>query len=225
MKLSQMLNKNKMTLIVSLPQNRTELAEAAVRGGADALKVHANVFHQASGNRFGSVYEQREVFKELLDSFEVPIGLVPGAQVCASQDELKLAEQLGFSFLSVFVFHMPLYMLETKMDKMLAINESYDTAHLKVLNKLDVDIIEADVFSDDKREKIHVSDLLRFGRIVESVDKPVVVPTQRIIEPDEVKFLYKLGIKGIMIGAIVTGSSPDSIERITRQFRQAIDSL
>lgn len=44
-KLSEILNQNKMTLIVSLPQNRRDLAEAAVRGGADALKVHANVFH------------------------------------------------------------------------------------------------------------------------------------------------------------------------------------
>lgn len=225
MKFLDLLNSNKMTLIVSLPENKLEFAQAAVKGGADALKVHANVYHQASGNNFGSIMEQKEVFEEIIKYANVPVGLVPGAQLYASKDEIKIVEEIGFSFLSMFAHYMPLYMIDSNLDKMVAINETYDIHHIKALNKIKVDIIEADVLPDDRRENIHLFDLMRYGRIIENVDKPVVVPTQRIIKPDEVKFLYELGVKAIMIGAIVTGNSIEDVEKTTRLFREAINKL
>ncbi|HHW56886.1 MAG TPA: hypothetical protein GXX15_04275 [Clostridia bacterium] len=225
MRLVNLLASNKMTLIVSLPENTVEFAQAAVKGGADALKVHANVYHQASGNNFGSIMEQKEVFEEIIKYANVPVGLVPGAQLYASKDEIKIVEEIGFSFLSMFAHYMPLYMIDSNLDKMVAINETYDIHHIKALNKIKVDIIEADVLPDDRRENIHLFDLMRYGRIIENVDKPVVVPTQRIIEPDEVKFLYELGVKAIMIGAIVTGNSIEGVEKTTRLFREAINKL
>ena len=53
-------------LIASLPRNDPELARAALAGGADVLKVHLNVTHNASGVRFGSLCrsEERRVGKE-----------------------------------------------------------------------------------------------------------------------------------------------------------------
>ena len=45
-------------LIASLPRNDPELARAALAGGADVLKVHLNVTHNASGVRFGSLAEK-----------------------------------------------------------------------------------------------------------------------------------------------------------------------
>lgn len=219
------LESNKMTLIVSLPKNTVEFAEAAVKGGANALKVHANVHHQASGNDFGSIYEQKEVFEEIISNFNVPVGLVPGAEKCASREEIKLAEELKFSFLSMFAHYLPIYMLDTNLNKMVAVDETYDIAHLRVLEKINIDIIEADVLPYDRKEKIHLSDLMRYGRLVENIKKPVVVPTQRVIEPDEVKYLYDLGVKGIMIGAIVTGSEIDDVKSVTEKFRNEIDKL
>lgn len=37
-----MVKENKFTLVVSLPENNLELARAALEGGAQAIKVHAN---------------------------------------------------------------------------------------------------------------------------------------------------------------------------------------
>lgn len=225
MEFLDLLNSNKMTLIVSLPENKLEFAQAAVKGGADALKVHANVYHPASGNNFGGVMEQKEVFEEIIKYANVPVGLVPGAQLYASKDEIKIIEEIGFSFLSMFAHYMPLYMIDSNLDKMIAVNETYDLGHIRAVNRIGVDVIEADVLPDDRREKIYVFDLMRYGRLVENVDKPVVVPTQRIIEPEEVRFLYELGVKGIMIGAIVTGNTVEGVERTTSLFREAINKL
>jgi len=225
MKFLDLLNSNKMTLIVSLPENKLEFAQAAVKGGADALKVHANVYHSASGNNFKGIMEQKEVFEEIIKYANVPVGLVPGAQLYAGKDEIKIVEEIGFSFLSMFAHYMPLYMIDSNLDKMIAVNETYDLGHIRAVNRIEVDVIEADVLPDDRREKIYVFDLMRYGRLVENVDKPVVVPTQRIIEPEEVRFLYELGVKGIMIGAIVTGNTVEGVERTTSLFREAINKL
>ena len=49
----KMLENPKMTLIMSLPKNDPALCRAAFEAGADAVKVHINVEHRASGSRFG----------------------------------------------------------------------------------------------------------------------------------------------------------------------------
>ena len=54
---------------------------------------------------------------------------------------------------------------------------------------------------------------------------PVVVPTQRRVLPEDLPYLRGAGVKGIMIGAIVTGTEPAGILRSIRTFREAIDRL
>ena len=48
MRFVQLMDQRKFTLVVSLPSNDLELAKAALEGGADAVKVHCNVWHRAS---------------------------------------------------------------------------------------------------------------------------------------------------------------------------------
>lgn len=226
MSLKKLLNEKKMTLIVSLPQNSVEFAKAAFKGGADAIKVHANVLHQASGNNFGSLAEQKEVFREIIKEVRIPVGLVPGAaEGCISEEEVRVVEEMGFSFFSMFAHFMPLYIAGSQIEKMVAITEDYDIFHVKSIDVAPVDVVEADVMPDDRHERIYLSDILKYRRLVENQSKPVVVPTQRIIAPSEVKYLYQIGVKGMMIGAIVTGKTCESIEKVTYTFREAIEKL
>lgn len=51
---NQLVTNRKFTLVASLPANRIDLAKAALEGGAQAIKVHMNVWHRASNNTFGS---------------------------------------------------------------------------------------------------------------------------------------------------------------------------
>ena len=66
-------------------------------------------------------------------------------------------------------------------------------------------------------------DLLKYQAITRLVDVPVVVPTQRVILPEEVKQLVRAGVRGIMIGAVVTGKTEQGIAEAVRAFRRAID--
>ena len=79
MNFRQMIESNSFTLVVSLPANDLDLARAALDAGAQAIKVHCNVWHRASGHTFGTYAENREFLRQLITLCgEVPVGLVPG---------------------------------------------------------------------------------------------------------------------------------------------------
>ena len=81
MNFKERITNNKFSLVVSLPSNSLELAEAALEGGAMAVKVHCNVWHRASGHTFGSYAENREFLKKLIELCgDIPDGLVAGGE-------------------------------------------------------------------------------------------------------------------------------------------------
>ena len=89
-----------------------------------------------------------------------------------------------------------------------------------------MDMVEAAVVPHQEYGlPLNLYDLGVYGYICEITDLPVIVPTQKAIRPDEVTMLADAGISALMIGAIVTGSTPDSIEKVTAEYRQAIDKL
>ena len=53
----------------------------------------------------------------------------------------------------------------------------------------------------------------------------MVVPTQRLIRPEQVRALAQTGVRGLMIGAVVTGRTEDSIRKAVHAFRNAIDRM
>ena len=61
------LNDEKLTLIVSLPKNDVEVARAAIKGGADVIKIHINVEHRASKTKFGSFDEEIEEINKIIN--------------------------------------------------------------------------------------------------------------------------------------------------------------
>ena len=61
MRFVDLMTDRKFVLVVSLPSNNLGLAKAALEGGADAVKVHCNVWHRASGHTFGT-YEENKAF-------------------------------------------------------------------------------------------------------------------------------------------------------------------
>lgn len=66
-------------IAVSLARHDMALAQAARDAGADALKLHLNAYHRASGTTFGSFKEERPFLEEVgKPSLDTAIGLSPG---------------------------------------------------------------------------------------------------------------------------------------------------
>ncbi len=231
MNFRQMIEDNKFSLVVSLPANNLELARAALAGGAQAVKVHCNVWHRASGHTFGTYAENKDFLKDLIALCkDVPVGLVPGgADAFVSEEERLELERMGISFFSSYAHHLPCHMMDSKvLTKMAAIDYTYNQNTLDAVRRSAIDILECSVQSGENYgTPLNYADLLLYSDIVDKSGKPCLIPTQRNIKPSEVHHLYDAGCKAIMIGAIVMGKEPGpaEVQAATAAFREAIDTL
>ncbi len=214
-------------LVVSLPRNEVRFAEAAQAGGADAVKVHINVHHHASGTTFGSLQEERRALKAILQ-VGLPVGIVPGADTAmASREDMQELDQMGIDFFDAYVHQMPAAMLqmETQMSRMIALSYHQRRTNFSLGHCAHwCDLIEASIIDPDGYGKpLTVADLADYAAIcITYPDIPVLVPTQRRITPDELSMLISCGVRGIIIGAVVTGNEPATIAQVTRQFAEAL---
>ncbi|WP_223254405.1 hypothetical protein [Bacillus sp. HNG] len=226
--LKQVLEKKKMTLIVSLPENRLDLARVAVRAGVDVIKMHVNVDHRASGNHFEEVDSYSEVFRSIKDEFSGPLGIVPGGSFeDIKQTEMEKLINLGFSFYSIYAHHKPSWMLGLdQIEKTFAITSDYQIENIGNVKQFGITALEASIVrGEEYGTPLTFKDVLAYYKLVQSVDVPVLVPSQRKLVPHDLPVLYQAGVKAVMLGAIVTGHTEDSLEKAISIFREGIDSL
>lgn len=113
-----LLEEKILLLIASLPENSFEFAWAAFENGADAVKLHLNVTHKATGKRFPSWVEARKDLEKICDKLDLCVGVVPGnGQNFASELDLLEMEQIGISFIDFFIDDAPTYVLNSNFKK------------------------------------------------------------------------------------------------------------
>lgn len=220
-KLVDLLNKNKMTLIVALPKNDPELAEAAVKGGADALQLHANV------HGFKSFREEKENLESILSRSKIPVGIVPGGKKHASEKEMNEIVKMGFDFFDMDLEHLPPFMLKLKgISKVLALNSRYTIDKVIGLAHRGAEALDAAIIpTTGWGEDLVVGDLQNYISIVLSAGIPVIIPTQRSIKASEVAIVADTGAKGLLLTSVVTGTIPKHIKERVQEFRVAVDDL
>lgn len=231
MRFADMIRDNKFSLLVSLPSNNLEYAKAALKGGAQAIKVHCNVWHRASGHTFGTYEENREFLRELIDLCgDVPVGLMPGtSEAFITEEDRRELEEMGLSYVSAYSHHLPCFMMESeKLTNAVAIDFTYSNSMLDAVRDSEIEVLECSIVrGEEYGTALSYGDVLRYAEIVQKSGKPCVVPTQRKIRPCEVRHLYRAGCKALMIGAVVMGQEPtaDEVRTVTSAFRAAVDVL
>lgn len=214
-------------LIVSLPANSAELARAAIDEGASALKVHLNCHHRASGTKFGSFSQERKTLDEicrLARDAKVHMGIMAGAEKCATREELEILSGMGFEFFDVYARDLPAHLLGIRsLRKVLAVGDDYDLEEVRALKDTGADALEASIIPADGYGKpLTASDLLKYRVLVSASKLPVIVPTQRKLTLDDLPILRDTGVSSLMIGAVVTGSTTEGLRRSVRMFRTAL---
>ena len=226
-RLLELFDKNKLTLIMSLPENSLEMAKAAIDAGADVLKVHCNVKHKASGVSFGSLEEEGAKLAAILKSSKIPVGIVPGGERKPTVDEMKEIVKMGFDFVDMNISDMPDYFYAFDgITKVAALENESQLEKVMEKRKADFKALEAAVVPHlGYGQNMTIGDLRAYITLAVSSGLPVIVPTQRKISYEEVPILSDTGIKALMIGAIVTGKTPALIGSAVKDFRKAIDEL
>ena len=227
-KLLDRLNNNKMCLIASIPENNYDIAKAAWEAGADAVKVHINVWHRASNNTFGTLEDNFEVFSKILKDCPVPVGIVVGEDAFVAEDNVDKAIEMGFDFISLYGHHTPASLAYRKdITNFFAVNSTYTLDEINaVSNSSFADILEMSIcLPETYGERLNAKDLVRYEYISKHSAIPTVVPTQHNVLPTDVKALYKCGVKAVMVGAISMGKEIETISKTLKEFRKEIDKL
>jgi hypothetical protein len=211
------------TLLVSLARNDVRLAQAALRGGAQGLKIHLNVHHHASGTRFGSWDEERAEIGRIIEvarASNASVGVVPGGTPFATPEEFADMGRAGIDYFDAYPADAPAWTLsQGHLDVMMAAYFGGTLLEMQALEALGMSLCEASVVDQQfYGTPLNASDLARYREMAGALKSPVIVPSQKAIGTDDVAALKKTGARGLLIGAVVTGRDADSIEAATRAF-------
>ena len=217
------------TLLVSLPQNDPQLARAAIKGGAQGLKVHLNVEHFASGTHFGTLAQERVALREILTisaDAGINVGVVPGAGgKFASVEDFEELAAMGVDYFDAYPADAPAWALtQNHLDIMLAAYQGADLDEFAHFEALGMKLCEASILPHEEYGKpLTALDLARYAHLHSKLRGPIIVPSQKKVVPADVPALRRTGVKGLLIGAIVTGRDAASVEAASRAFR--LDAL
>jgi hypothetical protein len=214
-----------IALIASLPSNDPALAQAALEGGADVIKVHINVTHRASQTVIGGLAEERAALEEILQIWcGHPAGIVPGSAKTIHPEELAELPGMGFDFCSLYLQDAPLGVLppSVEMERMLALSSADSLMLVEGLGDLDIQICELSIMAAETYGRpLSYHDLARYRAIRRLTQLPLVVPTQHYFKPPALPELAGAGIDGVMLGTIVCGTTPQSWREAFKRFRDA----
>lgn len=221
----ELLSLEKPLLVVSLPENSLDYAKAAIDNGADAIKLHVNLKHRVTSH----IYTSWEVIKpevKKIRELNCCMGIVPGAEIMASHSEIKEMESLGFSFFDVYIDYAPMYLLDSSMAKMLALNYTYEFYMIKHLASIGADAVEVSIINpSDYGKPLTLIDIAKYKEILDTLnitELPAFVPTQKKILPTEAGKLLEMGFRGIIIGPVVTGTDLKNFSKAVREYEKAV---
>jgi hypothetical protein len=209
-------------LVVSLPRNDLDLANAAVAGGAQGIKVHLNGYHRASGVVFGSFAEERG-FLAAVARLPVPKIVMVGQEILPSKAEMMELHHLGFEGFNLYLQYARPHLFEAGLRPYLALAQDYDRADIEALAQHGEAVVEASVMKPHEYgEALGDEDFARYEEIVGTLSQPVVAPTQKAIKIEDLPGLRRCGLHALLIGAVVTGSTPTSVRTATERYAEAL---
>ncbi|MDD4178842.1 MAG: hypothetical protein PHH14_02175 [Candidatus Margulisbacteria bacterium] len=220
-KLIELLNKNKLTLIVALPQNDLELATAAAGAGADALHLSIN-----SGET-SSFSVEKDNIKKIIKKIDLPVGLGIGGKDALDEDEIAEMMRLGLDYVDLPVSALPESIKKSKkLAKIVMLDSRFVLNDVHNLSSRGSEAIDAAIIPNSGHgSNLVVGDLQNYIAIIMSAGIPVIIPTQRSIKISETAIIADTGAKGLMLTQVATGTTAAHIERAVREFRAAIDDL
>jgi hypothetical protein len=220
--------KDKFTLISSLHTNSLELAVASEESGADAVELHLNIEDAASAIRFGGIDIEENSVREVIGSVKVPVGVWIGDMPMVSKEEWEKIVGSGVDYVKMLAHHMPSYVYnDDRVKKIISVGSGYVLEQVEILSHDGrVSAIEASIMTPQVfRLPLTLFDISNYTLITRRSSKPVIVPSQKFIEPNDLAVLKRIGIGGIVTNSIVTGTTQLSYREILAEFRRAADRL
>ncbi|MBX5162207.1 MULTISPECIES: hypothetical protein [unclassified Rhizobium] len=224
-KLTKALRGGDFPVIVSLARHDLDLARAALRAGAFALKVHLNAYHRATGTTFGSFAQERPFFEKLA-TLGVPLLVMAGQTNVPSAQEMDALADLGFEGFNIYISDMQPHLWQSKLRPMPALGERSTEEEFRKILKIPGAMMEASIAAfADYGKPLDETDLARYRAIVAKAGIPVIAPSQKKFTAEDMPKLKAAGIAAALLGVIVTGTTPESMEAAVRPIVESARRL
>ncbi|GGA92018.1 hypothetical protein [Ornithinibacillus halotolerans] len=227
-RLDELLANPNLPIVVSLPENKLELAEAAIEAGADALKFHIHVNHRASGNVFHGLEEYRDVFTAVREKFDGPIGIVIGDEINkVNEVDLQALKEVGFDYYSLYAKHVTSkLLLQDQLAQTVAVDDQFDPTHAKALEVLNLKALEISIVKGENYgSPLHLEDIVAYINYRKNTDLPLIVPSQKKLVSSDLKVLRDIGMNAVMVGAVTIGKTKESIYQTISEFKAYLANL
>ena len=217
---------SKFLLIGDVHVNSMKFAIACEEAGADAVVLHLN--HDApGGGRFGGWEIEEQSIRESIGSIKIPAGISIGDNRLLLPSDWEAIVSLQFSFVNMFAHHMPSFILaDNRISKVISIGPGYVFEQIKSISaSIETSALMAAVTpAQGVGLPLTLLDLTTLGLITSLSEKPVMMPTQRAIRPEDIALIQKQNCKGIVISSTVYGESPDGCREQIELFRKKLSN-
>lgn len=228
-KLSYKLKKNKFSIILSPFNSDPKLLNILIKNNINIIKFHINITHPVSNYKFTSWKEEKEnIINILIENPNITVGLVPG-HIKEELEEINHIElDTYFDFIDIFIDSFTTYYLGIPkgIEKVVAINRVLNKEELEILDFLKISAIEASII--DKSEyalKLTLKDILNYSKLANNSPIPILIPTQKFIEPKDIRILYEIGAKGIVLGGISLTTYYENLQKKLYEFINEVNKL
>lgn len=211
-------------LFGDLHLNSRDYAIACEEAGADSVLFHLNQ-DVGGGVRFAGLEIEEDSIKDSLSVLKIPTGISIGDTRALLYEDWEAIAEMGFSFVNMFAHQLPTFVWsDQRFEKLVSIGPGYILEQVKALAEFDSvsAIVAALTPSQGLGLPFTMLDGTTLKLVTKLANKPVYVPTQRGIRPQDIKLLKELGCEGLLLSSTVYGDSVESCKTNVSRFREEI---
>jgi hypothetical protein len=201
--------------------NSRELAVACEEAGADSIIFHLNQ-DLGGGVRFAGLEIEEDSIRDSLSVIKIPAGIAIGDTRALQEDDWEAIAKIGFSFVNMFAHQLPIFVWDDpRMAKVVSIGPGYMLEQVKGVSELESvsALVAALTPNQGTGMPFTMLDGTTLKLITKLCCKPVFVPTQRNIRPQDVGSIRKMGGNGLLITTTVYGDTPQSCREKISNYR------
>lgn len=215
------------SLFGDLHANNRKFAVACEEGGSEAVVFHLNQ-DSLAGGRFGGLELEEDSIRDALSILKIPVGISIGDTRQLLEQEWESIMSIGFSFVNMYAHHMPSFLWrDSRIEKIVSIGPGYILEQVKGLSEFDdvSAVVAALTPNQGVGMPLTLLDITTLKLISRLSIKPIYVPTQRKIQPQDIALLKEVGCKGLLITSTVYGDTDQTCREQVARYRDEIARL
>lgn len=178
--------------------------------------------------RFGGLAEERASLEAIVKAAAGrPVGVTIGTAGAVTSDDLDELARLGVDFVAIHPHRAPATLLNIEaLGHVVQLDREYPSGPLRGINELGIDAVELTIARPDTSlPQLTIHDLANFRQLVDSIRRPVLVPTVWAAQPSDLKFFHSIGVEALVLTPELLGEGADNVRARVAEYRQAIDKL